>query len=334
MTPRARTGRTSERVSRPQKSAGARGQEPLVTIGLPVRNGSRFVAQAIESILCQTYGNLELVISDNASTDDTPTVIDWYARRDCRIRYNRLDSDVGMASNFNRLVGLARGPYFKWICHDDYISQTFVQRCVSELSSHPTAVTAVPTLSVVDEYGEDIRAIRHSTTFPTMGSSAVMRHRFVLGECLREQRVRGPRRLFESYVYGLHRTALLRKTRLLGNYVEGDLVLAAEIALRGDLLDVADVFCFLRFHEYGESSQIHYIANNWGAIQRLLDPSLDTRWGIRWSRFRRYYEHFAAVAQSDLSVSEKISALPTCAMPPVQRIASRVERTFTGCRGR
>ena len=86
---------------------------------MPVYNGARYLASAIESILGQTFTDFELIISDNASTDDTPIICLRYAALDERIRYVRNDRNMGASWNYNRVYALARAPYFKQAAHDD-----------------------------------------------------------------------------------------------------------------------------------------------------------------------------------------------------------------------
>src|SRR5690242_8068616 len=85
-----------------------------VTIGMPVWNGERFISQAIESLLAQTYGDFELLISDNASTDATADICHAYASRDRRIRYLRQQRNLGANANYNAVFGQSSGRYFKW----------------------------------------------------------------------------------------------------------------------------------------------------------------------------------------------------------------------------
>src|SRR5262245_52473779 len=94
---------------------------PTVSIGLAVYNGGQYLAQAIESILGQSYADFELIISDNASTDETETICRSYVARDERIRYSRNATNIGGARNENLTTTLARGRYFRWAAHDDYL---------------------------------------------------------------------------------------------------------------------------------------------------------------------------------------------------------------------
>ena len=99
---------------------------PRVSIGLPVLNGEKYVAEALDAILAQSFLDFELIISDNASTDATPDICADYARRDARIRLHRHPSNLGAAPNFNFVFQRSRGEYFKWAAHDDQISSDFI----------------------------------------------------------------------------------------------------------------------------------------------------------------------------------------------------------------
>lgn len=92
--------------------------KPLVSIGMPVYNGEKYIRQALDSLLAQDYGHFELIISDNASTDGTPEICREYAARDSRIAYYRNQENMGAAWNFKRVLDLAAGEYFMWLPHD------------------------------------------------------------------------------------------------------------------------------------------------------------------------------------------------------------------------
>jgi hypothetical protein len=95
--------------------------DALVSIGLPVRNGERYVAGAIESALRQTFVDFELIVSDNASTDATESICRSFARQDSRVRYERSAEDRGAAGNHNRCFELSGGRYFMWLSYDDLL---------------------------------------------------------------------------------------------------------------------------------------------------------------------------------------------------------------------
>jgi glycosyltransferase involved in cell wall biosynthesis len=115
---------------------------PLVSIGIPVYNGARFIRQALDHLLAQTYTHLELVICDNASTDDTGVICQEYAARDARVRYYRNPTNVGLINNFRLAVERSTGTYFAWAAADDRKLPTAVEACVRALQAQPAAVMA------------------------------------------------------------------------------------------------------------------------------------------------------------------------------------------------
>ena len=119
---------------------------PRVTIGLPVFNGERFLRESVESVLGQDFGDLELLVADNASTDATLDIVHEFAAADRRVRVLRSDRNRGAAWNYNRLVGEARGELFRWHAHDDVLLPSAVQRCVTALDADPGAVLGIVAL--------------------------------------------------------------------------------------------------------------------------------------------------------------------------------------------
>lgn len=127
---------------------------PLVTIGLPVRNGARYVGEAIESVLAQDFPDWELVICDNASDDGTEAICRSYQRRDRRTSYHRSVVDLGSVPNHARALRRARGSYFKWLAHDDVLRSDFIRCSLAALEREPTAVLAYSAVDVIGELGQ------------------------------------------------------------------------------------------------------------------------------------------------------------------------------------
>lgn len=92
---------------------------PLISVALPVRNGANYLAQALDSILAQSYSDFELHVSDNASDDETPQILAQYAARDPRVKVSRCAELIPQAANVNRAVRLTSSPWVKLFCHDD-----------------------------------------------------------------------------------------------------------------------------------------------------------------------------------------------------------------------
>jgi len=99
----------------------------LVSIGLATHNRSAKLRGAIVSLLTQRYGNIELIVSDNASPDSTEEVCMEFVRRDKRVRYFRQDKNIGAMANFNFVLQKAQGNFFMWASDDDLWHKDFIQ---------------------------------------------------------------------------------------------------------------------------------------------------------------------------------------------------------------
>ncbi len=128
-------------------------QTPLVSIGLPVYNGAPLLTDAIRSFLDQTYSNFELILSDNASTDETAEICRGYAAKDARVRYYRNAVNLGSAANHTRTVELATGNLFKWAGSDDLYASTYLERCVEFMQAVPQAILVYPKTLIIDDDG-------------------------------------------------------------------------------------------------------------------------------------------------------------------------------------
>lgn len=107
---------------------------PRISVGMPVYNGEKYISDAIDSLLLQTYTDFELIISDNASSDGTEKICLEYAKKDSRIRYVRQIKNQGGFCNFKFVLDEARGEYFMWLAHDDYIEpDSYLEKLVQPL---------------------------------------------------------------------------------------------------------------------------------------------------------------------------------------------------------
>src|SRR6185295_3356602 len=121
---------------------------------LPVFNGGRYLRQALERLLQQEFKDFELIICDNASTDETQELCEEFARLDNRVRYFRNVTNIGLAANHNRTFELSRGRYFKWAAHDDDFPEKMLARFVEVLDETGSDVCAVYSqCEYIDEFG-------------------------------------------------------------------------------------------------------------------------------------------------------------------------------------
>ena len=193
-----------------------------VSIALPVRNGENYLGAALASIASQTMPDYELVVCDNASEDATHEIALRHAALDPRVRVERLETNIGAAANFNRLVDRARAPVFKWAAHDDVLAPGYLQACISELDARPEVVCCHSETALIDATGTTRGIYEGQPAFEEPTPEA----RFA-------SVITTPHRCF--HVFGLIRTETLRQTGLIGAYTGSDRTLIAELALRGPL---------------------------------------------------------------------------------------------------
>jgi glycosyltransferase involved in cell wall biosynthesis len=210
---------------------------PTASLAIPVYNGEEFIAEAIRSILNQDYQDLELIITDNASTDGTERICREFAASDGRIRYIRNERNLGAGPNHNLGFELSSGKYFKWCACDDYLSPNFVGSCVSALENNQDAVIAQGTVQSVDHDGRPI---------PLIGSK--LSNLEGLGPARRFQTVIATGQSMCYELLGVCRRDALKKTKLHGAYYGSDHPLLCEMALLGTFLHVPDIVFYNRDH--------------------------------------------------------------------------------------
>ena len=113
---------------------------PLVTIGIPAYNRAVLLKRAIESALNQDYDNIEVIVSDNASIDETESICRHFCNMDDRLKYIRQSSNRGAKANFNEVLDKASGQFFMWLGDDDWIDPNYISSCVQQLISDPAIV--------------------------------------------------------------------------------------------------------------------------------------------------------------------------------------------------
>jgi glycosyltransferase involved in cell wall biosynthesis len=210
---------------------------PLLTVGLPTYNGSRYLPATLESLAAQEFDDFELVISDNGSTDETEAICREHAACHPRVRYERVPENRGAAWNYNHVLASATGRYFKWAADDDICEPTFLRRCVEELEREPKAVLAYPRTLLIDADGEPLG--------PLDDSDLDLRHDDPvdrLAQLLRH-------RIEWHPVFGVIRTDALRRTRGIGAFILADAALLAELALEGRFHQLPDQSFLRRYHD-------------------------------------------------------------------------------------
>jgi glycosyltransferase involved in cell wall biosynthesis len=231
---------------------------PRLTIGLPVYNGEKYVAESIDALLGQSFTDFELIISDNASTDSTGEICRRYEKQDSRVRYFRQQQNVGLAPNVNFIVGQARGELYKEASHDDLYAENLLERCVQALDEYPQVVLAHSWTAKVDGSGTVTAAYEYPLTTAT--PRAPERFRSMLFDSGGDDD------------YGVMRMDVRRRIALMGSHHHADRTITAEIALYGPFYQVPEWLYFRREHagQNGRASMRRRCAN--------MDPRRANRW--------------------------------------------------------
>ena len=237
---------TEENMSKPT---------PLISVAMPVYNGEPYIAEAIECVLNQTYPNLELVISDNASTDQTEQICRTFAAKDHRIIYIRNATNIGAAKNYNQAFRRTSGPFFRWHNADDLCSPKLHAMCLLELVNNPDTVLSYGKTVIIDSQGEviepyddnlDLRQDKPSDRFKAFFKQVGL----------------------TNVIYGLMRRSAVENTALMGDgaFFASDINFMAEMTLYGKFRELpATLF----------SRRMHVQASSW---ERKNDEVQQTFW--------------------------------------------------------
>jgi glycosyltransferase involved in cell wall biosynthesis len=188
----------------------------LVSVGLPTYNGARFLRESIQSLLAQDYPNMEIVVSDNASTDETEHIVRGYP-----VRYIRQPEHVHAAENFRRVFEATSGPYFMWAGDHDLWSPNYLTASVRWLEEYPGRVLAFAETVEIDADGSEVGPMPSTPDDMTDQSALARYRRLVWGT------VNG------NMIYGLIRRAALERTTVGRPLIGADHLVLAELALQG-----------------------------------------------------------------------------------------------------
>ncbi|MBV6416787.1 MAG: hypothetical protein CMLOHMNK_01402 [Steroidobacteraceae bacterium] len=258
-----------------------------ITVGLPVYNGEKYLAAAIESHLSQSFGDFELVISDNGSTDATEDICTRFANLDSRVRYLRSPTNRGILWNHRRVmepIGDAT-PYFRWAGADDILEPGLLAAMVAVLDKRPEVEAVMPGTKNIDENGAIIRTM--DRTLNLESPDVYQRARQIL--LANYQHV---------IAYGLLRAPSLRHMRTGPNYIGWDPVFIWELALRGQVFQLVEPALLRRFHR-GSISRVKTVKE----MKKWVEP--DARPGMNFPHWTWAYEHARALFATPLPVRER-----------------------------
>ena len=282
---------------------------PLLSVGLFVYNGERFLEESLHSILNQTFTDFELIICDNASTDRTGEIAVAYAKRDTRIRYYRNEKNIGAGWNARRVYDLAARKYFKWAAVDDLIKPDFLRRCIEVLESDPGYVLVHTKTKEIDEHGNFIT--NYVTPMRTDYDDAIARYREMLHT--------GGDKCYQ--IYGVMRMSALRQIPPQGIYVNADGVLLTRMSLLGRFYEVPEYLFLSRRHSRQSMANLpirvrqprRFRLTNWYCSSlpgpEWWDPAKART--LTFPEFRLLLEHSLSILRAPLNVQQKLRCYST-----------------------
>lgn len=150
-----------------------------VSICLPVYNGEKYLAAAIESALWQTFKDFELIIVDDASTDSSYEIAQDWAEQDSRIRLIRNDHNIGLFQNYNRCLREAQGKYIKPFAQDDVLDSEMLQELVRVLEQQPSVALVSSAKRWVSETGDTLDTFNQFPRDTTISGTEVIRYNLI-----------------------------------------------------------------------------------------------------------------------------------------------------------
>ena len=276
---------------------------PLLSIGLFVWNGERFLRETLDSLLSQSFRDFELIISDNGSTDGTQIICERYAAADSRIRYYRSDTNRGAGWNIRRVFDLATGKYFKWAACDDLYEPAFLSKCIRALERDDAFVLAHAKTRVIDENGKFLE--NYQWPMRTDSADAVTRFReMLLNDHMCYQ------------IFGVMRRDALLKIPPQGSYVNSDGVLLSQLSLLGRFYEEPEYLFISRRHSAQSSQTLPVrvkkrrfrLTNRYGTLPcpEWWDPNKTK--SFEYPEWRQLREYWGTITRAPLPSGTRLSA--------------------------
>jgi glycosyltransferase domain-containing protein len=221
-----------------QQAAKASQQiQPLVTVGIPTFNRPHGLRRTLECVTSQTYKNLEIIVSDNASPGaETDNVVQAISQYDDRIKYFRQPANMGANPNFKFVLDHAKGKYFMWFADDDSCGPAFINELVACLELNPDVALAMCDVQMIEDATSRTSDVRLSS----IRLDRIARH----WEITRKQFFAYPTSNIFFCIYGLYRTEIVKRCNI--NFVSkwkgisfaSEVPILAQIALLGKIVSL------------------------------------------------------------------------------------------------
>lgn len=239
--------------------------QPLAAIGVPVFNGERWLRSTVESLLEQSFNNLEVVISDNASTDKTAEICAALCAADNRVRYVRNPENVGLFRNYDLAFHSTNSEYFKWCAVGDLCDRTFIAKSVAILEKFNDVVLVHSRTKLIGDIPDNPE--RYAVELNLIDDDPVVRF------CDYLNKVR-----LNNVMNGLMRSKELKKTSLNRVFHASDKCMMAELALRGKFVEIPEDLFLRRMQADTATALMSAEATDRLFADEPVSPALLSHW--------------------------------------------------------
>lgn len=211
---------------------------------MPVYNGALFLEDALESVLCQSFEDFELIIVDDHSQDLSREIINHYARQDKRIIKTFNDSNIGLFANYNRCLKQAQGDFIKPFAQDDLLYPSMIEKSLAVLTNEPKVSLVSCHRRSIDSAGQLLRADDLVSSADAFACDQVVDGKSVVRKCL-----------FPVVNYiGEPSTVMFRRANIGSGFDEkfhhiGDLEFWLRLLMEGSYYHLSETLCNFRRHE-------------------------------------------------------------------------------------
>ena len=255
--------------------------QPKVSIGMPVFNGEKFIQKRIENVLEQSFANIELIISDNASTDKTPIICEEYSKKDKRISYIRQKKNMGIIWNLNFVLQKGKFDYFVWAAVDDIWKQDFLKKNMKILLDNKNCVCSFnktefygsndPKVDVIDNAFRNFMTKLKFSLRQLDNISLSGKYENKVRLCLKKSKMHP--------FYGVYRTDKLRKSFVSDTFFGVDHATILNILRHGDLHVIDEVLMLVYDAGLSKKGIIHSIDSVSGGLAEKIFPMYSlTHW--------------------------------------------------------
>jgi len=269
-----------------------------ISIGLPVFNGEKFLQKKINSLLCQTYTNFELIISDNASMDSTSEICKEFAKKDKRIRYFRQEKTIAPLLNYYFTLEKSKFNYFVWTAVDDILLPTFIEKNLDMISNNDNIASSVSKMKLygpMTEYMESdfsnksffskihkriYKKMGYQDTYPVSGN-----YENRIKEYFKNIR-------HNQVLYGIYRTEQIKKSFVKDSFLGNDTAITINILKYGELHVIDEVLMEVYDSGISRSGMIQALRKLFHKNIGLILPFFPfTLWCFRKLDKKKFFRH-------------------------------------------